>query len=345
MSRRRNLTIVSALVVAALATLLLLKVAGSNKRVIQEKVPLAKVFIVTQPVKAGTKGEDMGRFAQVKEVREQDRVPAAINQLAQLQGLIATVDLIPGEQVLSTRFGSTETRAGVTIPPDLSTISILLSPDRVVGGRLEAGKDRVAVLATLSAFRDAQNNLIANDETHIMLHKVAVVNVQFAGSQSQNPGSTAPAAQDTIPSGSMIVTLAVTGPNAERIVFASEKGSLWLAKEPNDASEGGTKLVDRINIWDDVSNSPAGAVTATGVVAGPNAPTTTLPGTATAAAGNAPTTTTTTTTRPVARATATKPGPTTTTNVTRRVGVFTSPKAASSPIPTSVDTTVVRLGH
>ena len=247
--------------------------------------------------------------------------------------------------VLSTRFGSTETRAGVTIPPDLSTISILLSPDRVVGGRLEAGKDRVAVLATLSAFRDAQNNLIANDETHIMLHKVAVVNVQFAGSQAQNPGSTAPAAQDTIPGGSMIVTLAVTGPNAERIVFASEKGSLWLAKEPNDASEGGTKLVDRINIWDDVSNSP-GAATATGLVADPNAPTTTLPGTAPGARGNGPTTTTTTTTL-LARAAAKKPGPTTTTttSVKHRVGVFTSPNAASSPTRASVDTTVVQLGH
>lgn len=346
MSRRRNLTIISAIAIAALATLVLLKAAGSKKQAVAAQVPLAKVYVVTQPIKAGTKGEDIGKYAQVKQVRDEDRAPNAINQIEQLQGLVATVDLVVGEQVLQSRFGTTATKSGVTIPPDLISISLLLSADRVVGGRVEAGKDQVAVVATMGALMDGNSNVLASDETHIMLHKVPVVNVQLPASQGQTAGSSAPEAQDTIPSGSLIVTLAVTAPNAERLVFASERGSLWLAKEPNDASEGGSKLVDRLNIWDEVASAPGIGSIPTDLPPDPNAPTTTTPGGGGVVTPRSATTTTTVprpTTLPKA-ATGASPS-TTTTTIKRPAGVFSDPNAASSRNGKAADTTVVRLGH
>ena len=345
MSRRRNLTVIIAIAIAALATLVLLKAAGSKKQVVAAQVPLAKVYVVTQPIKAGTKGEDIGKYAEVRQVRDVDRAPNAINQIEQLQGLVATVDLVVGEQVLQSRFGTTATKSGVTIPPDLISISLLLSADRLVGGRIEPGKDQVAVIATMGALTDGNSNVLASDETHIMLHKVPVVNVQLPASQGQTAGSSAPEVQDTIPSGSLIVTLAVTAPNAERLVFASERGSLWIAKEPNDASEGGSKLVDRLNIWDEVANAPGIGSIPTDLPPDPNTPTTTTPGGGGVVTPASASTTTTTVPRPTTLPKGSTGASPSTTTIKRPAGVFSDANPASSRNGKAADTTVVRLGH
>ena len=44
-----------------------------------------------------------------------------------------------------------------------------------------------------------------------------------------------------VPPGSVIVTLARTGADAEKILFAQEFGRIWLSKEPSTAAEGGTR--------------------------------------------------------------------------------------------------------
>ena len=51
-----------------------------------------------------------------------------------------------------------------------------------------------------------------------------------------------------VPVGSLLVTLAVDAASAERVVFASSYGDIWLAIEPADANEAGTgvQTTDRI---------------------------------------------------------------------------------------------------
>ena len=342
MSGRRNLIIVTSIVVAALATLLLVKTASSKKQVVTQKEPSAKVFLVREVVPQGTKGEDLARFVVPEEVPDRLRIPDAISSLDQLKGLIAKVDLLPREQVVQSRFGTTETKVGADIPPGLIDIAFLMPSDRIVGGRVEPGKDRVAIFASLGPLTDAQNNVLANDETHLMLHKVPVVNIQVPVGQAAPAKDAPPSAQDTIPGGSIIVTLAVNGPNAERLVFASKNGEIWMAREPNDAPEGGTKLVDRVNIWDDIPNNPTAVTTPSGLPADlppdPNAPTTT---TVAGAAGSAVPTTT--------AARAGQPAnagvfPTTTT-IKRKLGVLAPPNGPLSATTTRVDTTLVRPAH
>lgn len=46
-------------------------------------------------------------------------------------------------------------------------------------------------------------------------------------------GNEAPA----VPEGSMLVTFAVNADTAEKIVYASEFGRIWLSLEPEDAEE------------------------------------------------------------------------------------------------------------
>ena len=60
----------------------------------------------------------------------------------------------------------------------------------------------------------------------------------------------APITPDTAPNGSLFVTLALPGPDIEKIVFTSEHGSIWLAREPLDAVENGTVIQTRGTIYE-----------------------------------------------------------------------------------------------
>ncbi len=51
------------------------------------------------------------------------------------------------------------------------------------------------------------------------------------------------------PSASLMVTLAVTAEQAERVVFGAEHGTLWLSLEPEGADIDGTEVVTPDNVY------------------------------------------------------------------------------------------------
>ena len=44
---------------------------------------------------------------------------------------------------------------------------------------------------------------------------------------------------------------------AERLIFAIEKGSLYMAQEPEDAPEGGTRIQTRATVYEPTEPSSA----------------------------------------------------------------------------------------
>jgi pilus assembly protein CpaB len=131
----------------------------------------------------------------------------------------------------------------VEVPEGLQEVSVLLEPQRAVGGRLAAG-DTVGVFVSVSAD--------AGPSTHAVLHSVLVTQVQgapapvdpAADGEAETASAGAPA-----PSSSLMVTLAVTAAQAEAIVFGVEHGTLWLSSEPDGAGTGGTEVISPANIY------------------------------------------------------------------------------------------------
>ena len=80
-----------------------------------------------------------------------------------------------------------------------------------------------------------------------MLHKVLVSKVE-AGAPATT-GDDQPPNMATVPEGSLMVTLALTAPNAEKVVFGAEHGKIWLSLEPASASEGGTRVLTEKNVY------------------------------------------------------------------------------------------------
>ena len=50
------------------------------------------------------------------------------------------------------------------------------------------------------------------------------------------------------PTGSLLITMAVDGPALEKVVFGAENGRMWLAWEPKEANEGGTKVQTKAGV-------------------------------------------------------------------------------------------------
>ena len=67
---------------------------------------------------------------------------------------MTAVDLVPGEQVIATRFVTPQQLAETReyqIPDELLAVTLSLSPDRALGGELSPG-DLIAVIASFEPF-------------------------------------------------------------------------------------------------------------------------------------------------------------------------------------------------
>ena len=87
--------------------------------------------------------------------------------------------------------------------------------------------------------------------THAVLHKVLITQVQGAPVTAPAPEGTQTASAGTgpAPTGSLMLTLAVTAGQAEAVVFGIEHGTVWLSLENEDADVSGTEVITPANIY------------------------------------------------------------------------------------------------
>jgi pilus assembly protein CpaB len=239
---RRLLAAAAALILAVGGALVLLAYArGADTRAMAglQSVP---VLVVTAPIAAGTHGDQLSNLVTTEQLPAKAAVPGRVQDLAQLAGQVATVDLVPGEQLLASRFAApSDLRAAgtVAVPAGDQEVTVLLQPERAVGGRLSAG-DEVGVFLSLS-LPDGSG------QTHAVLHHVLVTQVQGATSSSDTAAANSSASGT--PSAGLMITLATTAAQAETVVFGVEHGTLWLSLEPHDADTGGTTVLTPGNVY------------------------------------------------------------------------------------------------
>ena len=239
--RRRLLAATAALVLALVGTVVLVAyVRGADTRALAG-VQTVEVLVVQQPVPAGTAATELTGLVGVEQVPAKAAVQGRVTDLDELAGQVATVDLQPGEQLLAARFaGPDDLQAPgtVAVPAGAQEVSVLLEPQRAVGGRLAAG-DTVGVFISLDP-----------PSTHVVLHRVLVTQVQGAPAPAEGSDDVETAsAGSPAPAASLMVTLAVTAEQAEGVVFGAEHGSLWLSLEPDGADVDGTEIVTPDNVY------------------------------------------------------------------------------------------------
>ncbi|MGX1160152.1 pilus assembly protein CpaB [Arthrobacter sp. SLBN-100] len=205
------------------AVLLFVYVQGASARA-QAGLEPVNVLVVTEQVPAGTKSSDLASKIRIESIPKSAVPEGALTNLDQQEGKVTAVGLEPGEQLLAARLVDPRDLAPGTVPvPDgLEEVTLLLSPERILGGRLEAG-DTVTVYSSFEK---------EDGQTGLLFHDVLITAVQKAPSDSKNNASSSPSEPAVeMPNGSAFITFARSDADASKLVYTAEFGKLWLAKQ------------------------------------------------------------------------------------------------------------------
>ncbi len=279
---RRVLGILIAVALAAAGTFFILNYVQNIEANAEEGVALVDVYTVTARISAGTPVSDLDQFVTLDKLPSKYQIPGQITDLTEIDGQVATVDLLPGDILSVLKFGDADQFNAtqfetVDVPDGLLEVSFQISEERLVGGQLEPG-DLVAFVASFAAeaidpdfvdpsieitFVEPEPNAGADEEidpeeavevpnlTHLILHKLLVINMQYGEPPLllDEEGNPIPQDPRAAPNTTLTITVAATAAEVEQIVFVREFGLIYLAREPDNALETGTDIVSRGNIF------------------------------------------------------------------------------------------------
>jgi pilus assembly protein CpaB len=278
---RRWIAVVAALVLALVGTLLLVSYVQRAEQRAREGQELATVLVVSEPIDKGTLAELIGDSVREVEVPLDVLADDAVADYTELAGLVTTTDLLPGEQLLASRFqtpASVAAESRVEVPADLLQVTVAMEPARAVGGRLVPG-DLVAVIASFDPFdlnaaepgdelglEEARDAIIllggdtpgqtqqpitlkTPNATRLIIHKVLVTAVQVEQAPREVDENAA-SPVEFAPTGNLLITLAADVESVEKIIFTAEHGAIWLALEDAEAPEPVTDIRTRANIYE-----------------------------------------------------------------------------------------------
>jgi pilus assembly protein CpaB len=246
---RRILPLLLAIVLAGLGTAAVLAyVVTADARALKGKEAVT-VLLALKKIPAGTTAGQVRSGDFVEQVRmPADAVPKdALGSVgAELDSLIITSDLMPRQMLLRGQFGpEKKTVVGLPVPEGKIAMSIQLSTVAGVAGYVIPGS-KITVFDTFNIGtngKDPSGDRLAeryeyNRATKVLLPTVDVIAVGTFGvdgktdvpapaapAKAEEEGSGAIAPQST---GLLMVTVAVTQAEAEKLVHGAQTGSLYL---------------------------------------------------------------------------------------------------------------------
>ncbi|KQT94433.1 hypothetical protein ASG49_06025 [Marmoricola sp. Leaf446] len=241
------LLLVAALV-AALGTLLVfLYVKGADSRA-DERYSAVQVLRATKPIAVGETVEAAQAAGKIAtgQVSSQDVLPGALTTLESVQSMAATVEILPGEQIVETKFGAPAegTATTLSIPEGKIAISVNLDDPSRVAGFLAPG-NRVAVFMAGNDDKGPFSRLLLPNVQVLALGNTSTEPVAPpAEGESEDAAAAAPA-----PLPQTLLTLAVSQREAERVMYASQNGSLALGLLDDDSEVAPSQGVDLENLF------------------------------------------------------------------------------------------------
>jgi pilus assembly protein CpaB len=255
---RKWIGVLISLVLAAVGTWVLVQyVNGADDRAL-EGVETVEVLVVADTIPQGASIQDVSSKVERQTVPASAQAIGSVDTLSDLQGTVTAVALVPGEQVIASRFITPQQFAEALefeIPDELLAVTLSLSPDRAVGGELAPG-DLVAVVASFGPFdingvepsevdpdadepdEEAVDLPQTPNSSGIILHKAIVTNVQVEELPAETTTESAEEQGVAVaPTGNLLITIAAEAAYIEKIVFTAEWGSVWLALEGELAAE------------------------------------------------------------------------------------------------------------
>lgn len=262
---RRAVGVIIAVLLAVTGTIaLVLYVRGAENRALEGQRAV-EVVVADAVIPRGTPVSEIDGLVRTERIPAAVQARGSIDDVAELGDTVAAVELLPGEQLSTLRFvepGALASADDIAVPEGLQELTLAVEPQRVLGGEVAAG-DRVGLIASFEPFTlegvtldpdlplpdDADLPEQLPNTTGFLYHKVLVTDVLLDAAAPAPAPEEDPDPPELAAPGDVYVTLAVDAPQAERIVFAQEFGSLWLTLEPPEAIEDGTEQRTRGNAF------------------------------------------------------------------------------------------------
>lgn len=239
-SNTRVMAIVLAVILAGVAAYALFSYIRGVETRTQEDFDPVDAYVASELIPAGTSANAAvaGNLIELRSVPSVAVPEGAVGDLAQLEGTVAVVDILPGEVLVADRFGTDviAPRGLREIPQDKEAISIEVGVVQGVAGFISAG-DQVSVIAELSIPDEleepeepAEGEPIApveQTESIITQYLLQDVEVLAVGRRVILEGEDQVQQTEQV-----LMTLALDPADAERLVFAWNNGSLHFTLLP-----------------------------------------------------------------------------------------------------------------
>lgn len=224
--KSRLTMVVVAVILAALATLgVMIYIQGVRAQIKEESTPV-KVVVSRQAIAKGTSAETMKaqNLIEVQRIPKRYVAEGVFSDLSQLDDQITAVDLSTREQLTNTKL-TKKSQAGLSnqIPEGLVAISVPVDEVTGVSGKVEQG-DRINIIASFSPGPGGA------DISKTLLQNIEVLFISSDGMGTKN--STGVGKSSTQGSQKRTMVLAISPDNAEKLVFAEEKGTVWFSLAP-----------------------------------------------------------------------------------------------------------------
>ena len=272
---RKWIGVLISLVLAAVGTWVLIQyVNGADDRAL-EGTETVDVLVVSESIPEGSSIQDVSSRVESQQVPVTAQAIGSVDSLSGLQGQVTSVALVPGEQVIASRFVTPQQfveAQAFEIPEELLAVTLSLSPDRALGGELAPG-DLVAVIASFAPFEldgvEPSDDLTEEElaalaladapktpnTSGIIVHKAIVTNIQVEELPVDETIESAEAqGVEMAPTGNLLVTIAAEAAYIEKIVFTAEWGSVWLAIEGELAPEEFDQVQTRNLVYREIRN-------------------------------------------------------------------------------------------
>jgi pilus assembly protein CpaB len=228
---RRRILLVVAVVVAMLGTALVyLYVRGADARA-EDRFDTVNVLRAVAPIAAGEAIDDAqanGKLA-LEPVAQDYLLPGYQTSVESLSGSVALVPILPGEQIVSEKFGDPggPTPSGLIIPKEMLAISVSLTDTGRVAGFVNPGSRVAIFLIGVDAS--------GQDFTRLLLEDVGVIAVGST-TTTQTTTTTAEGTQTTEQLPRTLMTLALEQGDAEKVLLGQKTSELAFAVLTKDST-------------------------------------------------------------------------------------------------------------
>lgn len=224
MGRRTVLLIVAALIATVGTSLVFLYVRGVEARAADQydAVEVLQAVDVINPGETLAQAQAAGKI-QMGTVGQAQLLSGATTSIADRGDQVALTTVYPGEQIITSKFGSAGDQKVLTIPDGQMAISINLTDPARVAGFVNPG-------AEVAIFTSADAGAMGNNDsaTRMLLPRVQVIGVGTTTVVSTTTTDQT-GAQTTEQLPRTLLTLAVDQGDAEKVIFAARNSEVSFA--------------------------------------------------------------------------------------------------------------------